>query len=76
MGQIVGYGIENKKSLNELSLEEYKKFHTSFEEDVYQYIDIETCVNNRNVLGGPSLESVLNQIQNIEEFISMEKTYE
>ena len=48
----------------------------SFEEDVYQYIDIETCVNNRNVLGGPSPESVLNQIQNIEEFISMEKTYE
>ena len=76
VGQIVGYGIENKKSLNELSLEEYKKFHTSFEEDVYQYIDIETCVNNRKVYGGPSPESVLNQIQNIEEFISMEKTYE
>lgn len=76
VGQIVGYGIENKKSLNELSLEEYKKFHANFEEDVYQYIDIETCVNNRKVYGGPSPESVLNQIQNIEEFISMEKTYE
>ena len=76
MGQIVGYGIENKKSLNELSLEEYKKFHTSFEEDVYQYIDIETCVNNRNIMGGPSPDSVSIQIQNIEEFINLEKTYE
>ena len=76
VGQIVGYGIENKKSLNELSLKEYKKFHPSFEEDVYKYIDIETCVNNRNVLGGPSPESVMNQIKNIEDFISLEKTYD
>lgn len=76
VGQIVGYGIENKKSLNEISLEEYKKFHASFEEDVYQYIDIETCVNNRNVFGGPSAESVSIQIQNIEEFINLEKTHD
>lgn len=62
--------------MNELSLKEYKKFHASFEEDVYQYIDIETCVNNRNVYGGPSPESVSIQIQNIEKFISLEKTYD
>ena len=76
VGQIVGYGIENKKSLNEISLDEYKKFHASFEEDVYLYIDIETCVNNRNVFGGPSADSVLIQIQNIEEFINLEKTHD
>ena len=76
VGQIVGYGIENKKSLNEMSLEEYKKFHASFEEDVYQYINIETCVNNRNVFGGPSADSVSIQIQNIEEFINLEKTHD
>ena len=76
VGQIVGYGIENKKSLNELSLKEYKKFNASFEEDVYQYIDIETCVNNRKVYGGPSPESVSIQIQNIEDFIKQEACYE
>ena len=76
VGQIVGYGIENKKSLNEISLEEYKKFHVSFEEGVYQSIDIETCVNNRNVFGGPSAENVSIQIQNIEEFINLEKTHD
>ena len=76
VGQIVGYGIENKKSLNEMSLDEYKKFHASFEEDVYLYIDIETCVNNRNVFGGPSADSVSIQIQNIEEFINLEKTHD
>ena len=76
VGQIVGYGIENKKSLNEISLEEYKKFHVSFEEDVYQSIDIETCVNNRNVFGGPSAENVSIQIQNIKEFINLEKTHD
>ena len=76
VGQIVGYGIQNKKSLNDISLEEYKTFHSSFEEDVYKYIDIETCVNNRNVLGGPSPDSVSIQIQNIEKFIQLENAYE
>ena len=76
VGQIVGYGIQNKKSLNDISLEEYKTFHSSFEEDVYKFIDIETCVNNRNVLGGPSPDSVSIQIQNIEKFIQLENAYE
>ena len=76
VGQIVGYGIQNKKSLNDISLEEYKTFHSSFEEDVYKYIDIETCVNNRNVLGGPSPDSVSIQIQNIEKYIQLENAYE
>lgn len=76
VGQIVGYGIQNKKSLNDISLEEYKTFYSSFEEDVYKYIDIENCVNNRNVLGGPSPESVSVQIQNIEDFIQVENAYE
>ena len=76
VGQFVGYGIQNKKSLNDISLEEYKTFHSSFEEDVYKYIDIETCVNNRNVLGGPSPDSVSIQIQNIEKFIQLENAYE
>ena len=52
------------------------KFHASFEEDVYQYIDIEACVNNRKVFGGPSADSVSIQIQNIEEFINLEKTHD
>ncbi len=76
VGQIVGYGIQNKKSLNDISLEEYKIFHSSFEEDVYKYIDIENCVNSRNVLGGPSPESVSVQIQNIEDFMKQEANYE
>ena len=76
VGQIVGYGIQNKKSLNDIPLEEYKTFHSSFEEDVYKFIDIETCVNNRNVLGGPSPDSVSIQIQNIEKFIQLENAYE
>ena len=70
------YSKVTKLLVKPLSLKEYKKFHASFEEDVYQYIDIETCVNNRKVYGGPSPESVSIQIQNIEDFIKQEACYE
>ena len=76
VGQIVAYGIAHKKSLNDISLKEYQTFHPEFKEDVYPAIDIPTCVNKRNVYGGPSPESVSLQIQNIQEFIHKEKVNE
>ena len=69
VGKIVAYGIQNKKALNDISLEEYKTFDSLFEEDVYTFIDIKNCVQNRNVYGGPSQESVSFQIQLIQSFI-------
>jgi len=69
VGNIVKYCIESSKTLEDLSLEEYKRFCEKIQEDVYQYIKIETCVNRRKSYGGTSLESIKRQIDNLKKFL-------
>lgn len=54
VGKLVLYCIKEGKSLLDLSLDEYKKFSPIFEEDIFDAISLETCVNQRKVPGGPS----------------------
>ncbi len=54
IGQMVLYCIENEKALEDLSLEEMKKFSDAFDEGIFQAISLEKCVEARNVDGGPS----------------------
>ena len=53
-GKAVHYCIEQKKWLEEMSMEEFKKLSPLFEEDIKEAILPETCVRNRNSLGGTS----------------------
>uniref|UniRef100_A0A7C5V220 Argininosuccinate lyase n=1 Tax=Caldicellulosiruptor owensensis TaxID=55205 RepID=A0A7C5V220_9FIRM len=69
VGNIVKYCIECGKTLEDLSLEEYKRFCEKIQEDVYQFIKIESCVNRRKSYGGTSIESVKKQIDNLKEFL-------
>ncbi|HOL61419.1 MAG TPA: argininosuccinate lyase [Clostridia bacterium] len=61
-GEIVAYCIQNGKSLNALTIEEYKGFTELFEGDIYAAIDLKTCVMSRKSEGGPAPESVMAQI--------------
>ncbi len=56
IGKLVLYCVTNNKTLEELSLEEYKDLSSVFEEDVFDAISLETCVNMRKVIGGPAKE--------------------
>ena len=67
VGNIVKYCIENNTTLEKLDLSIYKQFHSVFNQDVYQAIDLINCVNKRNVIGGPAKEQVEKQIVNLEE---------
>ncbi|RBP68969.1 argininosuccinate lyase [Alkalibaculum bacchi] len=58
IGKLVLYAIDKNKTLEELSLEEYKEVSSIFNETIYDSITLEACVNNRKVDGGPSRESV------------------
>ncbi len=73
VGQIVAYCIENKKVLEAMSLQEYKNFDSNFENDLYEAISLETCVEKRISLGGTSKVSVEKQIDYITEFLANEK---
>ncbi len=59
----------DKKSINELSLDEFKDISDLFDDDVMN-IDLKYSINKRNSLGGTSTDSVKNQIKNAKIFIS------
>ena len=61
-GQIVAKCIAEGKVLETLSLTEYKEFSDLFEADLYQEIDLLTCVEKRISEGGTSVASVEAQI--------------
>ncbi|MBD5138771.1 MAG: argininosuccinate lyase [Ruminococcus sp.] len=68
-GTLVAMCIERGTTLEELPLEEYKKLCDTFEEDVYEAIKLENCVNSRKVPGGPAPEAVRKQIDFIRQAI-------
>ncbi len=73
VGKLVNRCIETGKTLETLELEEYHRLSPAFDEDVYVAIALETCVNSRNVPGGPSAESVADQTAYIRRFIEERK---
>lgn len=68
-GTIVAYCIENGKTLETLTIEEYKKFSPLFDDGVYSAISLDTCVGGRKVIGGPAIEAVERQIADLQQFI-------
>jgi argininosuccinate lyase len=69
VGQIVAHCIANGTVLEELPLDEYKKFDSVFDEDLYNEISLTTCVEKRISAGGTGLASVEQQIKFVKEFI-------
>ena len=58
VGKLVLYCIDKKIALDDMSLEEYKEISPVFEEDIYDAISMETCVNKRNTIGAPGPETM------------------
>ncbi|MEG1003260.1 MAG: argininosuccinate lyase [Clostridium sp.] len=69
VGESVLYCIKENKGLSDLTIQELKNFSHVFEEDVYNAINLLTCVNERNVIGGPGKDSILTQLKFLESFI-------
>ena len=70
IGNMVFYCIENNKAITDLSMDEMKSFSEIIEEDIYDAVSMETCVNDRAVIGGPAETVTLNAIKKAEEFLS------
>lgn len=64
VGQLVLLCLEKKIALDELSLEEYKKISPVFEEDIYDAISLETCVNKRITIGAPG-KSAMDEVVDV-----------
>lgn len=68
VGQIVLYCIEKGIAIDDMSLEELRAISPVFEEDIYDAISMETCVNKRLTIGAPGKEAM-------EQVIALEKEY-
>ncbi len=69
-GQLVALCIEKHTVLEELPLEIYKEYSDLFEGDLYQQIDLVTCVEKRISEGGTSTGSVKQQIAYVRQVLS------
>ena len=63
VGSIVHDCIESGETLESLPIEKYKSYSDEIEEDVYDVINLDACVNRRNSEGGTSPKSVEKQIE-------------
>ena len=68
-GKIIGYCIDNNKYLETLSLQEYKKMDSRFDNEIYNAIDLNNCVVNRSVEGGPSPIIVKKRIDEVKKIL-------
>ncbi len=69
VGQLVLYCIEKNIALDDMSLEEYKAISSVFEEDIYDAISMETCVNKRLTTGAPGKAAMEQVIQIYKQYI-------
>ena len=70
VGQIVLYCIDKNIAIDDMSLEELKAISPVFEEDVYEAISMETCVNTRLTIGAPSKTAMEKVIALEEEYLA------
>ena len=70
VGQLVLYGIEHNKALDDFTMEEFKAISPVFEEDIYEAISMETCVNKRLTKGAPGREVMKKTIITYKEYLS------
>lgn len=70
VGQIVAECISSGKVLETLPLECYKQYSDLFDDDLYNEINLKTCVEKRISAGGTGIDSVNKQIEYISDFIN------
>ncbi len=63
IGQLVLLCIEKNCSLDDLSLDDYRSVSPVFEEDIYEAIAMQTCVERRNTTGAPGAEVMQEAIE-------------
>ena len=64
VGKSVAFGIEQKKDLSELSLEQLQQFSSEIKEDIFAVLTLEGSVQARNHIGGTAPEQVRAAVAN------------
>ena len=70
VGEIVAYCIDNGLILETVPMEKYKELDPLFDNDLYNEISLDTCVEKRISAGGTGAASVEKQLEYITEFLA------
>jgi argininosuccinate lyase len=65
VGKIVQHCLSEKRRIEELSLDELKRFSSKIEKDVYQYLTANAVVQRRRALGGTARVNVLRRLKEL-----------
>lgn len=69
VGQLVLFCIEKNISLDDMTLEEYKAISPVFEEDIYDAISLDTCVQKRLTIGAPGKQAMEQVISEYKKYL-------
>ncbi|MDE6531163.1 MAG: argininosuccinate lyase, partial [Lachnospiraceae bacterium] len=58
IGRLVLACIDKHKSIDEMTLSELKEISDVFDEDIYEAVSLETCVQKRLTIGAPGVEAM------------------
>ena len=71
IGKLVLYCIDQNKAIDELSLDELKAISPVFEQDIYEAVSLETCVNKRMTIGAPGPDAMKEVIHINRKYLSL-----
>jgi argininosuccinate lyase len=66
VGRLVSTAISKDLTLDSLNLTDFKAASNLFENDIYDVLNLDNCVNARNVPGGPAPAAVSEHIKKLE----------
>ncbi len=74
-GRLVLYCIDKKCALDDLSIEEFKEFSDIIDEDIYEAINMKTCVEKRNTIGAPGSLAMQTVIDKNKQYLKDNKEF-
>ncbi|MBQ1604134.1 MAG: argininosuccinate lyase, partial [Lachnospiraceae bacterium] len=70
IGQVVLYCIDKGIAIDDMTLEELQAISPVFEEDIYEAISMDTCVNKRLTVGAPGKEAMEKSIESYKKYLA------
>ena len=70
VGRLVNQCIKADETLETMTMRDFAAISNKFGDDVYDALDLRTCVAERKVIGGPAPQEVTRQIDKIDKFIA------
>ena len=70
IGQVVLYCIDRGIAIDDMTLEELQAISPVFEEDIYEAISMDTCVNKRLTIGAPGKEAMEKSIESYKKYLA------